>query len=110
MVTTGPHEVFTSNTVKKSKNPVWNEFFELLVKKNREKKLEISVMGKDAVNGDDFLGMAMIDFVDVSKETKDTWAKLESMNKKGAPLIAGEIHVQLRFLPTPQDYIYATDM
>lgn len=65
-------------------------------------------MARDPVNGDDFLGMATIDFTEFKKETRDLWAKLETMNKKGASVVSGEIHVQLRFIPTP-DILYSTE-
>ncbi len=56
--------------MKRTKNPIWNEFFELLVKNNRDKKVEVTVMARDVVNGDDFLGMIVIDFSEFGKETK----------------------------------------
>jgi Ca2+-dependent lipid-binding protein len=70
IVTAGPHEVFTTNAVKRGKITTWNEFFELLVKKQKEKKVEVTVMARDTVNGDDFLGMAIVDFTDFGKETR----------------------------------------
>jgi Ca2+-dependent lipid-binding protein len=53
-VTTGSHQLHTTKTDKKSRNPCWNECFELLVKKGK-KKLEVTVMARDK-DGDEFLG------------------------------------------------------
>lgn len=55
ILSTGPHEVFTTGCAKHVRNPLWNEFFELLVKKQRDKILEVSVMARDN-EGDVFLG------------------------------------------------------
>ena len=54
LVSTGS-EVFTTRPVKKGKNLIWNEVFELLVTKSHGKKLEISVMARDE-GGDLFVG------------------------------------------------------
>lgn len=75
---------------------MWNEFFELLVKKTNEKFLEISVMARffkiillkfkkyirDPNNGDDFIGMAKIDFSGFGTETKDLWVNIYRPSKK----------------------------
>ena len=55
LVTTGP-EVCTTKPVKRGKNFVWNEVFELIVVKNKPRVLEVTVMAREVEGGDDFLG------------------------------------------------------
>lgn len=99
ILSTGPHEVFTTRNVKRSKAPQWNEFFELLVKKKCE-GLEVTVMARDTVNArDDFLGMATLQFSEFGPEPKDFWVALERPNKKGDQMHAGDIHMQVRYVP-----------
>jgi hypothetical protein len=84
--------------VNRSKNPVWNEFFELLVKKNDEKIVKVDLMARDTVNGKDhFLGMGELGFADLGSDTKDIWVSLERPSKKGNER-SGEVHLQLRFV------------
>jgi len=99
IVSTGPHEVFTTKNVKRSKTPVWNEFFELLVKKQREKKMEVTVMARDMVNERDvFIGMAELDFGSFNAETRDVWISVQRQNKKGETVDAGDVHLQVRYV------------
>jgi len=105
ILSTGPHEVFTTKAVKRSKNPVWNEFFELLVKKQREKKLEVTVMARDTVNGDDFLGILALPFDENTRDTKDVWVAIERHSRAKGTQFAGEIHLQVRYVTAPSQVL-----
>ena len=99
LISTGPHEVFTTKTVKKSKSPQWNEFFELLVKKNLKKTMEVTVMARDIKNGrDDFIGMAQLHFENFGSEAKDVWVRVQRTNKKRESVVTGEVHLQVRYV------------
>eukprot|EP01114_Cavostelium_apophysatum_P014088 TRINITY_DN3561_c0_g1_i4.p1 TRINITY_DN3561_c0_g1~~TRINITY_DN3561_c0_g1_i4.p1 ORF type:complete len:906 (-),score=199.34 TRINITY_DN3561_c0_g1_i4:21-2738(-) len=109
ILSTGSHEVFNTNPVKKAKNPQWNEFFELLVKKsNTEKKLEITVMARNAGVGDNFIGMHKFLFGDCL-ETKDLWIPLERRPRKEKEklILPGELHMQIRYIPPTKPIVAA---
>jgi len=98
IITTG-HEIFTTKPVqvKKKNHAVWNQLFEMLIKKEQKKVLEITVMARDEL-GDDLCGMAKIDFSDFGKETNDIWATLELTSKKGAKSQSiSKIRVQIKY-------------
>jgi len=105
ILSTGAHEVFTTKTAKRCRHPIWNEFFELLVKKQLDRKMELTVMARDTVNGDDFLGMSRVDFSSFGTEMKDLWIPLERVNKKNREhTAAGEVHLQIRYVPDHKAY------
>eukprot|EP01117_Protostelium_nocturnum_P018834 TRINITY_DN7959_c0_g1_i1.p1 TRINITY_DN7959_c0_g1~~TRINITY_DN7959_c0_g1_i1.p1 ORF type:complete len:739 (-),score=199.32 TRINITY_DN7959_c0_g1_i1:66-2282(-) len=109
VLSTGPHEVFTTNSVKRSKNPTWNEFFEFLVLKNREKKvLEITVLARDSGHGDHFLGQASMDFSNYKTEMHDVWIPIKRMDRKKEMTFAGEVRLVVRYLPSEKSSLSAT--
>lgn len=101
IISTTSDELFTTKAVRKSRAPIWNEFFELLILKNKKKKLELTVMARETGRGDELLGMCSVDNFDEIANTRANtaiWFPLEHMTKKGETCPAGEIHLQMRIL------------
>eukprot|EP01119_Soliformovum_irregulare_P016501 TRINITY_DN4781_c0_g1_i1.p1 TRINITY_DN4781_c0_g1~~TRINITY_DN4781_c0_g1_i1.p1 ORF type:complete len:664 (-),score=154.20 TRINITY_DN4781_c0_g1_i1:7-1998(-) len=97
----GNQEIKTK-AVKKNRNPVWNELFEVTIlenerMRNAERKMEVAVMSYTASDGHEFLGGASID-VSVGSTVQDITVPLERQGKSGVTVPAGTVHLQLKYV------------
>ncbi|ODV88459.1 hypothetical protein CANCADRAFT_13024, partial [Tortispora caseinolytica NRRL Y-17796] len=90
-------QLFKSKVIKKTLNPVWNEYFEFPVRNRIYDQLELEVMDWDiSVGDDDFLGHAILDMGQVEPVEPQTFT-LDLTGENGEP--AGQLRVSLLFKP-----------
>eukprot|EP01119_Soliformovum_irregulare_P014571 TRINITY_DN3985_c0_g2_i1.p1 TRINITY_DN3985_c0_g2~~TRINITY_DN3985_c0_g2_i1.p1 ORF type:complete len:846 (-),score=225.50 TRINITY_DN3985_c0_g2_i1:22-2538(-) len=87
-----------THAVKKSKNPTWNYFCEMLVTKSFDKILELNVISQDDSGKPGFLGTGKLNFSEFGSGTEDVWLQL--WREK---VMTGEIHLQVRYV-IPERY------
>eukprot|EP01116_Phalansterium_solitarium_P023922 TRINITY_DN859_c0_g2_i2.p1 TRINITY_DN859_c0_g2~~TRINITY_DN859_c0_g2_i2.p1 ORF type:complete len:537 (-),score=255.89 TRINITY_DN859_c0_g2_i2:22-1632(-) len=96
-------QVCASAAVKRSKQPVWDEFFEMIVSRSAERTLELTVLCRDDA-GDTVLGRALADFSQQQpSEPRDLWLPVTPVLKKNEQTLTKkdemQVHVNLRFVP-----------
>ncbi|PRP74120.1 hypothetical protein PROFUN_06445 [Planoprotostelium fungivorum] len=124
VLSTGAHGVCTTTAVKKSRNPVWGDFFEMSVKSRDKRILEVTLLARDTTAGDHFIGQAVLDFFSAGNDAKefyvevkvragqttatereqrqDSGKKQEKTDKK-QDAVVGEVRLVLRYVPGKEE-------
>jgi hypothetical protein len=78
-------------------SPVWNETFELFVRKKELETIQIVVKDEDKYSKHDDLGSTEISLKSLTNEVTDSWYPLSNCK-------SGQLHLKLSFLPlSPTD-------
>jgi hypothetical protein len=85
----------------KKKEPVFNQFFELLVMRTKAPpQLEILLRSQEQ-QGHEYIGRAFVAFTKLPSGKQSISVELSNRNVQGLKYTAAEIHIELLWIPEP---------